>query len=192
MPIQFNHNLRDDEAAKLAGILGCAINELDAVLSTYASAALQEYVGMILGQRVFTRGADMREYRLFLLVKHAFDNQLPDEQKICDLFQTTVTQSRALIRSVMSKYQYDLSQAIRTTITNTIVGATQGGEGDDYEFTVNSENIAEAMNRVLASLDGTLPQVVKKKGTVTSYVLKPSSRDRLVEHYDIDQEGGHG
>jgi hypothetical protein len=185
MPIRVNHGLRNDEAEKLAGILGCERNQLDGILSSYASAALQEYIGMFLGQKVFTRGADIREYRLFLLIQHAFDNQLPDEQKICDLFQTTVSQSRALIRSVMSKYQYDLSAAIKTTITNTITGAAQPEEGGDYEFTVNSENVVEAMNRALASLDGTLPQVAKKKGTVTTYVLKPSSRDRLVQHYEM-------
>ena len=97
-------------------------------------------------------------------------------RKICDLFQTTVSQSRALIRSVMSKYQYVLSSAIKTTITNTILGAVQAEAGDDFEFTVNSENVVEALNRVLASLDGTLPQIAKKKGTVTTYILKPSSR----------------
>jgi hypothetical protein len=187
VPIRANHGLRDDEAEKLAGILGCPRNQLDNTLSAYASASLQEYIGMILGQKVFTRGADIREYRLFLLIQHAFGNQLPDEQKICDLFQTTVSQSRALIRSVMSKYQYDLSAAIRTTITNTIVAAVQVEEGGDYEFTVNSENVVDAMNRALASIDGTLPQVIKKKGTVTSYVLKPSSRDELIDHYEVNQ-----
>ena len=82
MPIRVNHGLRADEAQKLAGIIGCEENRLDAVLSSYASAALQEYLAkMILGQKVFTRGADIREYRLFLMIKYVFDNQLPDEQK---------------------------------------------------------------------------------------------------------------
>lgn len=69
---------------------------------------------MFIGQRVFTRGRDIQEYRLFLLIRGPFGNTIPDDQMVCDLFQTT-TQSRALVRSVMSKYQYELSQAIILT-----------------------------------------------------------------------------
>lgn len=188
MPITVNLDLQEVEADKLAGILGCERAALDVAVTPFAAAALQEYLGMILGQRVFTRGADIREFRLFLLIKHAFNNRLPDEQKICDLFQTTVSQTRSLIRSVMSKYQYDLSDAIKTTVANTITGAAQPAEGEDFEFTVNNENIVEAMNRALASLDGTLPQVAKKRGTVSTYLLPPSSRESLMDHYEIEED----
>jgi hypothetical protein len=185
MPINISHGLGKDDSERLAGILKCKVNDLDSTLASYASAALQEYVRMFLGQRVFTRGSDMREYRLLLLIQYAFDKRVPDEQKISDLFQTTASQSRALLRAVMSKYQYELSSAIRATITDTLKSATQAEDGADYEFTVNNENVIEAMNRALASLPGTWPQVTRKTGTVSTYVIRPSSHDRLVEHYQI-------
>lgn len=192
MPITIEHDdLSPEEREKLVGIIGCTHESLEATLSTFCSAAFQEYVRMFLGQKVFTRGSDIREYRLFLLIKHAFGGQLPDEQKVCDLFQTTVSQSRSLIRSVMSKYQYELSNAIGTTLRVTLERAIQPVPGGDYEFTVNSENIVSAMNHKLATLaivDGPFIQVSKKKGTVSTYLLKPASYERLIRHYQVAHE----
>jgi len=37
---------------------------------------------MFIGQQVFTRGADIREYRLFLLIEQPFDAHIPDEQRV--------------------------------------------------------------------------------------------------------------
>jgi hypothetical protein len=185
MPITIEPKLKSDERDKLAGILGCSLSNLEKTLGAYCEASLQEYTRMFLGQKVFSRGSDIREYRLFLLIIYAFGNKLPDEQKVCDLFQTTTGQSRALIRSVMSKYQYELSKAIDITLKETIANAKKDLIGGDYEFTVNSENIVNAMDRVLATIDGTLPQVAKKKGTVSTYILKPSSYTKLKERYGI-------
>ncbi len=87
-------NLNTTERAQLARILGCGEAELDDKLGSYATAALEEYLRMFLGQRVFTRGSDIVEYRLLLLTKEAFQGRLPDEQRVCALFQRSVTGSR--------------------------------------------------------------------------------------------------
>jgi hypothetical protein len=175
--------LNETEQNQLAGILRVEPEELELALEPYAQAALTEYVRMFLGQKVFTRGSDMREYRLFLLIKEAFDNRIPDEQRICDLFQTTSTQSKSLIRSVMSKYQYELQDAKHSTLRETIEQATD--DNGDWVVTIQSENIVESLNQTLGSIDGALPQVVKKKGSVASYVLLPSSYDALCSFFGI-------
>ena len=59
-------NLTQEDEAELARVLGCKPAEFGAVLAPYATAALMEYVMMFLGQKVFTRGSDIREYRLLL------------------------------------------------------------------------------------------------------------------------------
>lgn len=185
MPITIELGLADEERNQLAGILKCSPGELDATLEPYARAALEEYGRMFIGQRVFTRGADIQVYRLFLLIKGPFDNQIPDEQIVSDLFQTTANQSRSLIRSVMSKYQYELQDAINATLKHAVEQAE--AEGDDWTVTVNSENIVESLNRVIGSIDGSLPQIEKKRSTVSSYVLKRSSYLNLCERYDLPQ-----
>src|SRR5437870_118915 len=98
-------SLSTEERAQLAGILGCKDAELDATFAPFARAAAEEYARMFLGQRVFTRGSDLREYRLLLLMRDVF-KRIPDDQEVSNLFQTTSSQCRSVIRSVISKYQY--------------------------------------------------------------------------------------
>src|SRR5207244_13298060 len=94
----------------------CSQTKLAETLAPFAAAALHEVVTMFLGQKVFTRGSDILEYRLFLLVQHAFGNRVPTEKQVSKLFQTTATASRALIRSVMSQHQYQLQDAIGASL----------------------------------------------------------------------------
>lgn len=181
MAIEFEIQLSEEESEQLASILGCELAALDEVLTRHAKTALQEYVRMFLGQKVFTRGSDIHEYRLSLLIREAFDNEIPDEQAVCNLFQTTASQSRGLIRSVMSKYQYDLHSAIERTLRRELGSAERESDAGDWVLTTNSENVIEALNRRLASIDGSLPQISKQRGSVSSYVIRPSSHACLTD-----------
>jgi hypothetical protein len=182
MEITVTLRLTADEKRQLAAILGCQVSELSSALDGYCSAAAEEYVRMFLGQKVFTRGSDIREYRLLLLIQHALDGHIPKEQQISDLFQTTVTQSRSLTRSVMSKFQYELSAAINQTLEAVLEDASLEEENDQYVITVDNENLVDAMNRRLQAIDGTLPSVSKRRGTVSTYNVPRSSFNRLREH----------
>ncbi len=189
MNIICKFDLSKEEGKQLSGILGCSTAELSDELSGCASAALEEYARMIIGQKVFTRGSDFIEYRLFLLIKHVLNNEIPDEQKICDYFQMTVTQARALLRSVMSKYQYELDAAIKQSQRKTLECAIPSrGDSGDYNITVDNENIINSLNRELLSIDGTLPPISRKRNTVSTYILKPASRDHLFRHFGIKVE----
>lgn len=177
--------LTTEEQNQLAGILKCDVDDLNAALEPYAKASLQEYLRMFLGQKVFTRGSDFKEYRLFLLVKEAFDNKIPHEQRICDLFQTTSSESKSLVRSVMSKYQYELHEAIQGTLVQTITEAVKE-DGDGWIITVHSENIVDSLNRQISSLDGSLPPISKKRDSVCCYIVKPSAYEKLCEYFGLE------
>lgn len=168
-------NLTDAEEEQLSQIFDCGRGGLADSLRAYSVAATEEYVRMILGQRVFTRGQDVREYRLYLLIVHVFGGSLPTEQQISDRFQTTATQSRALLRAVMSKYQYELHAAITKTLTDVLEGARQDPETKTWSITVDSENVVEALNRRIAAKDGTLPQVVRARNMITTYEIANSA-----------------
>lgn len=169
------------EQTELARILGCREKELSARLSPFATAALREHVLMVLGQKVFSRGQDLLEHRLLLLIQYVFNNEIPNEQEVSKLFQTTATQSRALIRAVMSKYQYHLSEAIDRSIKALLEGAVWRPQKNQYALAVHSLNLVDELNLRLAAIDANLPQVVKKKGSVSAYVINPSSYDRVCE-----------
>lgn len=180
-----NLDLTTEEEELLADILSCAKEKLAEKLQPIAKAAIEEYIRMILGQKVFTRGQDIREYRLFLLIKELFQGKIPDDQKISDLFQTTPNESRSLIRSVLSKYQYELKHSITQTLEDIIKNVNKDSETGDLIITVNSISKIEELNRILLSIDGTLPQISKKPKSVSTYLLKRSSYMRLCEHFHI-------
>ena len=168
------------ERVQLAATFDCTDAELPAQLKKFGEASTEEYVRMILGQRVFTRGQDMREYRLFLMILHVFDGMLPDERTISALFQTTTTQSRGLLRAVMSKYQYELQGVIRQTLETSVKSAVADPTAPDvWNITIDSENVIEALNREIAAVDGTLPQISKARGTVTTFEIQKSSYEQL-------------
>jgi len=165
--------LSEQQKTQLAATIGGSVGDLDASLAPFRSAAEEEYLRMILGQRVFTRGQDIREYRLYLLIQHAFHGRLPSEPAISALFQTTASQSRALLRAVMSKYQYELQQVIRDTLKESLDGAAVDPNDPGARWmTVESENIIDALNRLTSSIDGSLAQVSKLRGTVSTYVVE--------------------
>jgi hypothetical protein len=170
----------EEERRQLAATLQCTVEALDGVLKAYTAAASEEYIRMILGQRVLTRGQDIREYRLSLLITHVFGGRLPSEQQISALFQTTTTQSRALLRAVMSKYQYELQDAIRASLRDELHKATRVQGTSEWLLTCDSENIIEALNREIVKVDGTLPQIRKSRGTVGAYDISNSTYDALM------------
>lgn len=174
--------LSEAERAQLAHILSSTDEEqLDEKLRAFSEAATEEYVRMVLGQRVFTRGQDVREYRLYLLIRHFFKGRLPTEQEISALFQTTTSQSRALLRAVMSKYQYELADAITDSLAAALSSAKQARGSSVWTLTVDSGNVIDALNRRLVAIDGTLPPIIRRSGTMTTYEIQNSAHQKLSE-----------
>jgi hypothetical protein len=169
------------EKEQLTKTLNCTAAELKRELQKFSEAAEEEYVRMILGQRIFTRGQDVREYRLFLMIRHVFGDGLPTEQEISSLFQTTTTQSRSLLRAVMSKYQYELQSSIDMTLRAVLDDAQYDDYSGKRTITIDSESVVEALNRRIASVDGTLPQIVRAKNTVTTYEIAESAYEGLTQ-----------
>lgn len=181
MPISISLELTKDEQTQLAAILGTTTSKLEEGLAPFAQAALEEYARMFLGQRVFTRGSDAREFRLLLLIKHAFENRFPDDQRISDLFQTTLSESRSLIKSVSAKYQYELAGAKEATLKGVLDNAVQ--RDDVRLLSINSRTVVEQLNRDLVQLGSDLPPVRLKENTGSTYVVAASSFEKLREKY---------
>jgi len=176
-------HLTDGERAQLSATFGCAPDALDARISLYNDAACEEYLRMVLGQRVFTRGQDIREYRLLLLIQHVFAGRLPSETQVCAIFQTTITQSRTLLRSVLAKYQYDLHDVTLNTLKDVLSKATQDRNAKDARrLNIDNTNVIDALNRLISSIDGSLPLVTKVQGTGSSYLIMGSSFQKISDH----------
>lgn len=179
MRIEFDLNLDPAEIAEIGQIIGITPANVPTTLAGYGKSALQEYLAMMRGQKALKRGTDILEYRLFLLVENVFAGNIPDEQTISKIFQTTATESRGLLRSIISKYQYLLRDAIDQTLKLVLEGATAESANGPYLVTMNSVNVIEELNKKLASIDGTLASISKKRGSVSTYEITKSSYEQL-------------
>jgi hypothetical protein len=181
MKIQVNTqiSLPDEEALNLATILECTPDQLGKKLSEFVRPALTEYTSMFLGTKVFKRGSDLLEYRLFLLITTTFGNLIPSDQEVSELFQTSTSESRSLIRAVMSKYQYPVKEAVQRSLVKILQSAKHAHDGDPYEVVIASQNLVEELNRVLAGINGNLPLVSKVRDSVGTYRIQPSSYEEL-------------
>jgi hypothetical protein len=189
MEVTADLELSPEEQNQLALILGCEVADLALMLGPYASAALKEHVSMFLGQSVFTRGSDLLEYRLLLLIQYALNGRIPDEQAVCNLFQVTSSGSRSLIRAVMSKYQYQLRTAIEDTVKRLIESAKLDTTDLSVTVAVHNLNLVDELNRALAELDTNLPPVQKKRGSVSTFELQRSSYEKLCTKFDLQAKG---
>lgn len=173
------------EGDLLKSILHCDDLELNNKLNKVAAASFEEYRKMILGQKVFTRGRDIIEYRLFIFIKYFFGGKIPEEQKICDLFQVTATETRSLIKSIMSKYQYELRDTIINSVKDEVEKIVKEENGEDYKISIQNQYIKDELNRILGTIDTSLPIIEKDKGTISTYIIKPSSYQRICEYFNV-------
>lgn len=185
MQITTTLTLNAAEEAEISAILGCSVADLNDRLNLCLGASINEYLAMFRGQRVFKRGSDMLEYRLLLLIETAFNGVIPDERKVSSLFQTTLTESRSLIRAVISKYQYQLKSHVERTLSSSLIAASRQNNAQDYTVVINSQSIVDELNKALADIDGSLSPVVKRKGSVSTYEISPSSYNHLCAKFNV-------
>lgn len=187
MNLNFDVNILDEEQSLLQEIFECNEGELATKIEHLSKASVEEYLRMMLGQKVFTRGQDIKEYRLYLLIKYLFEGNIPDEQMITTLFQTTSSESKSLLKSVLAKFQYDLKQSITNTITEILNNKVEYDDQKDIYFASNiSLNIVDEMNKILSGINGALSQISKKKNTLQTFEIQPASLIVLAEHFNVE------
>ncbi|NMC29547.1 MAG: hypothetical protein GYA45_05710 [Pelolinea sp.] len=188
MDITTSIALSSDEEKQLAAILNCSTTTFKKKLEAISSAAMEEYTKMILGSKVFSSGTDMRVYRLCLLIDRCFTNILPNEEMVSRIFQTTTTQSRALLRSVVSKYQYVLKEIINRTISklveDTIVLSSKKTE-ILLVINNNSRFFIDLINEKIAGLDVTLPSLSLRPHCSASYQIQLNTYRALCKEYGL-------
>jgi hypothetical protein len=178
MAVSATLKLEAPERTRLRQILRCTDAEIEVKLQPYATAALDEYLQMFIGARVFTRGADMREYRLLLLMNHVW-KRVPEDHEVSSLFQTSSTQSRALIRAVLSKFRYDLATTLEGSLRNVIESARRLDDAE-LQVIIRSRSLVDALGERIEDLDPSLPRLLPGEGVAT-YRIKQSAYEKLCE-----------
>ena len=178
--VTFDIDLSDDDDRALTTLLGANPN-FPAVLSLHAKAALAEYIEAYMGRRAFSKGGDILELRLALLIEHAFGGQIPNEARIGGLLQTSPSGSRSLLRSALAKYRRQLDAA--TTQSAKAVLQTVAWSGEVCHSTTASANLVELLNQRLLAEDSTLKPVSRVSGSGGTYEFAEHSYDKLCDAF---------
>lgn len=180
-------NLVDEKGReKLAQILRSTGDpDLDERLQRIAIAAVSEYIEMLLGRQMPTRANEVKERRLFHLLKCYFKDRLPTEAEILVMFQLTESAATRLLRDVRVKYRADFEMEIENSIRGTLESATPHDQ--DYRVVIRSESILEELKQVVAVEAPQLDQVAKVKNSAGVYEIQQDTFKILCEHFKVDK-----
>lgn len=177
----------ENESRVLKRVLGCqADEELQEKLTGISKAAVYEYLEMLLGKQLPTRANEMRERRLFLLLKNYFIARIPSEAEVFSMFQLTESDSRSLLRNVRTKFRFELEDELLNTIRATLECASQHN-GGDYRVVISSENILEELKQKVSVIVAELDQIQKVKNSAGVYVIPEDTFNRLNATYGLKQ-----
>lgn len=186
LKVDFVFEIGDQDAGELAAIFQCNLDELSAKLKPYALAALQEYVEMFLGREPMSRTSDVKEFRLYTMMLKAFGGGIPDEELTGSLFQLNQLQVRALIKSVLRRYQHRLRKETDIALKGafeSIPGKWDEKEAEkEVEF--KSKALLDGLNQIIARKSGSAVLIRLKPGTAHTYVIKPSGYKTLKEYFE--------
>lgn len=176
--------IEDNEKKTLKDVMNCQSDEeLKKALSQIGTAALNEYLEMILGKQLPTRAMEIKERRLYHLLIHYFDGYIPKESEISSLFQLTESQSRTLLRNVRTKFRFNLEPNLSNTITDILKSAEKSN--GDYKVVIQSENILEELKHIVALEAPRLKQISMVRNSAGVYKIPVDTFDVLCKHYGI-------
>ncbi|MNW42250.1 hypothetical protein D3C74_194160 [compost metagenome] len=176
-----------DEEAKLKGLFGTDTDEdFKEAINAITAAAITEYKEMLLGKGLPTRADEIKQHRLFHLVKHFFQGKMPTETEVSLMFQLTESESRALIRNVRTKFRYQLEDEVNATLIDIIESAEQ--RADAHIVVIQSDNVLEELNRIISLKAPHLDPITKVRGSARQYQISEDTYALLCRYYQIGEE----
>lgn len=168
----------------LKRVLECDTEEaLLEALQKITRAALSEYLEMLLGKQVPNTAEEMKQRRLFHLLKHYFRNRLPSEAEISSMFQITASASRTLLRHTRTKYRFELQEELLNTVRSILKSARLINGA--YRVAIPSDNILEELKTTVAIQAPQLEQISKVKNSAGVYNIPEDTFDVLCDYYGV-------
>jgi len=178
----------EDEREKLDELFGSTGGAgFNDALCKVVLAGLDEYKSMFLGMGLPSRADEIRQHRLFYLIKRYFESRLPSEAEVSSMFQLTQSQSRSLIRSVMARFRYELGEEIRNTLVEHIHRAQFNQDAREYRIVIHSRNVLDELNRIIGGIAPNLDQIRKVRNMSRTYAVSEDSYEALRRHFHIEQ-----
>jgi hypothetical protein len=157
-------------------------------LNKVVLAALDEYRDMFLGMGLPARANEIREFRLFYLIKRYFDLRIPDELEVSTMFQLPQSRAKTLILYVLTRFRYNLEEEINETLKNIVSSAEKADDAKEYGVFIGSENMVDELDRIITKFGGLrLKKLTKMRNESNMYSIAPDSYKLLYDHLKIKE-----
>jgi hypothetical protein len=177
---------REDEKEKLKVLLNVGTEEkFGEALNKIILAALDEYRDMFLGMGLPSRADEIREYRLYYLIKRFFNGRIPDELEVSSMFQLPESRSKNLILYVLTRFHYDLDEEILNTLKEIIRGAERIHEGLEFRVFIQSRNMVEELDRIIGRGGVRYKKLSKARNESNMYIIAPDSYEVICRYLGI-------
>ena len=147
-------------------------------------AALDEYRDMFLGQGLPSRSNEIREFRLYYLIKRFFDGRIPDELEVSTMFQLPESRAKNLILYVLTRFRYNLEDEILATLREIVKSAEPDDKKQVHEYRVfiGSGNMVEELNRVISRGGVRYKHLTRIRNESNMYSISPDSYSVITKY----------
>jgi hypothetical protein len=182
MPIQIeipDDFFKTDEKKKLKALFRVDTDkDFKQALELIVLASLEEYRDMFLGMGLPSRVNEIREYRLYYLIKNYMRGRIPTELEVSMMFQLPETRAKSLILYVLTRFRYQLEEEINNTLKE-IIGSAECIKQDDveeYRVVIGSENMVDELDRIIIQAGNLrLKKLTKVRGETNIFSIAPDS-----------------
>ncbi len=167
--------------------LGIASGQgIQAYVTKLSKAALLEYLNMFVEKGMPSRADEVRQNRLYFLIKHYYQDHLPSESEISLVFQLTESQSRGLLRNTRSRYRPRISSQVHSSAKSVVQKAKLNEDSEKWEMLIGSEVILEELNVIISRKGPTLKPVQLKRNCSGLYEAEEDTYKLLKTELGIE------
>ena len=192
MRIELNDQMfSNEEKQRLCSLFGITIEDevgFQTAITKLVGAALTEYKEMLLGKGLPTRADEIRQHRLLHLIKYYYAGRIPTEVEVSSMFQLTDSESRSLIKSVRTRFRYELLNEINFTLKNIVRSANQLRRGESYRVVIQSDNVLEELNQIIEKEAPHSYPISRARGTAKTYEITEDSYQVLSNYFGLVNE----
>lgn len=156
-------------------------NEIEGIVM----ASFIEYKDMLLGNGLPTRADEIKQYRLFNLIKYYFRGRIPSESEVSRMFQLTERESKSLIKNVRTRFRYQLENEIRYTLKKSLEECNY--INNRYETIIHSDNVLEELNRIISEINPSLEPIKKVRDSSRKYHMSEDTYDVLTRYFNTTE-----
>jgi hypothetical protein len=183
IPDKFFSEREKDKLKTLLNVV--SDDEFEDAISKITLAALDEYKDMLLGSGLPSRADEIREHRLFHLIKRYFCGRLPSELEVSSMFQLTESRSKNLILYVITRFRYSLEDEITNTLRQTLINAEVIDGGINYRIFADPKNLVPELDRIVSGSGRRLRRLIKIRNEDNMYSIAPDSYEYLCHQLGI-------